>query len=170
VSKKQKMPRRIQGKEATLFIETTKLMDVVDFNYSRMPTYGMDRKASATATMRIHHPPEPTFFSTRVDGAPSIELRGFPAEIHVAIDPPNTPETRTLTRMVKVEMQVRHRDTGERTRIVIANSFPDDLDKDPRALADFVRYMVREALLHELDECLYLDGKRLNDPHANEHP
>lgn len=39
---------------------------------------------------------------------------------------------------------------------------------DRRELALHIRRAVRELLLHEIDESIYIDGERIFDPHAEE--
>lgn len=35
---------------------------------------------------------------------------------------------------------------------------------------DFIRACARDFIIHELDECILVDGKRIYDPHPPEHP
>ena len=55
----------------------------------------------------------------------------------------------------------------------VATGLPEDitftgpLRMDPENKKAAVRDLLIQAITHEIDECLYIDGERLTDPHPN---
>lgn len=86
-----------------------------------------------------------------------IDLRFVIQSLEISVSPSDPPT-------LEFNMVVPHRDTGE-TICIRSNDLGESIFS---AYADPVEY-VREALqrfvLHELDECLYVDGERRWDPH-----
>ena len=63
---------------------------------------------------------------------------------------------------------VRHRDTGEATRIQRVVAIPDMFVQQPTEFVHLIRGALREVVTHEVDENIYVGGERLFDPHAAE--
>lgn len=59
--------------------------------------------------------------------------------------------------------KVKHRDSGYDMNLTFAFAFRIPVRDD--VLLEFVESRLRAAWLHELHECLHVDGKRLHDPH-----
>jgi hypothetical protein len=66
---------------------------------------------------------------------------------------------------VVLRMNVDDRNNGLRSRVTFRQQF--DKHRFPTA-HQAVRQLLLEALTHEADECLLVDGVRVNDPHAEE--
>jgi hypothetical protein len=67
---------------------------------------------------------------------------------------------------VLIHMGVLDRNHEQPTTITIRWPTDDSFyEQSPEALAKQVRNLCIDALTHELDECLRLDGKRVFDPH-----
>lgn len=67
--------------------------------------------------------------------------------------------------VVRVELTVRCRDTGEMIRVKTQRPVqPLSMLTDDEA-ADIVRDLVRIAFMHEIDEAISLNGKRIFNPH-----
>lgn len=69
---------------------------------------------------------------------------------------------------ISAHLQVRERDTGAAFEPVLEWEFPSyclDAKEPALDVMDFVRRLVQEAWLHELDESMLVAGHRLYDPH-----
>lgn len=83
-----------------------------------------------------------------------IEIRRFPIDVKLT----------TINDAVRVVMQVRERDSGSELEVASDNFVTD-------SGLDFfrqVRQLVIDHIAHELDECFYVDGERMFDPHLKE--
>lgn len=65
-------------------------------------------------------------------------------------------------KVVYLEFWNLERDSGERALMTTQYAVNPDMND-----FDAVRTAMRLAMEHEIDECLYLDGVRVNDPHKN---
>lgn len=67
---------------------------------------------------------------------------------------------------VDVAMQVKNVETGELGPVIASQGAELELIYDEALMKKFIYHAIRSAVLHELDECLYIDGERLcADPH-----
>lgn len=98
--------------------------------------------------------------STWPDFLDRIEIRfPFPIEARALVAPRGQPGGGEL----RVALDVPDVVTGEPTR-VYTHDFPPPVDDI--APGQYLRNLILRALAHELDECLFVDGKKLNDPHT----
>ena len=67
---------------------------------------------------------------------------------------------------VRVVLDVCDVSTGEDTYIVQNSVLPRAHLVDGKVPAALIRHQIALALMHELDECLYIDGVQLKDPHG----
>ena len=63
-----------------------------------------------------------------------------------------------------VRVRVPNRETGESIEVRLGSSYP--LECSDEDLAQLVHATVAEALVHELDECFFVNGVRVYDPHS----
>lgn len=70
---------------------------------------------------------------------------------------------------VSVEATVADREVSKPIPLFFSRSMPMDIWKsDPQRQVHFVRDTLRSMLMHELDECLKVDGVRVFDPHKDD--
>jgi RNase P/RNase MRP subunit p29 len=68
--------------------------------------------------------------------------------------------------VVRVVASIHDRDTGEPGYVVNCTSLSWTQANNVRILKAMIHAAIAEVILHELDECLYIDGERLcADPH-----
>jgi hypothetical protein len=67
---------------------------------------------------------------------------------------------------VDVVTTVKDRITGEPLELTFSNSYCDSRAMSAEAM---LRDVLLRALVHEADECLYVNGERVRDPHRNPH-
>lgn len=97
-----------------------------------------------------------------------IELRGFRID-RLVIGEYRAYET--AAQRVNISARVADRDTGLPAYIANSNLVFDDAPVfrgDVLERARFVRRLLLDMLAHELDECLYVNGERIFDPHKGE--
>lgn len=67
---------------------------------------------------------------------------------------------------IKLEMAVYHADSGERVTVKQAQSLPVHVIRDdPKVVHGVVESLLRGAMMHELNEALFLEGERVRNPH-----
>lgn len=64
-----------------------------------------------------------------------------------------------------LKFKIKDRDTGKPRPIWTFKDYNRSFFKSIKQIVDQVRYLTKWFVLHEVDECLYLDNKRLYDPH-----
>ena len=85
-----------------------------------------------------------------------IELRNFPLDIEYFI------EEYDYVYRITVAFPCTDRDNGKPIKLFLYYSYLKELYSKPEA----IRLALNESLAHEIDECLYMDGKRIFDPHT----
>lgn len=99
---------------------------------------------------------------------PKIVVRGAPFRARVLVYP--FPEHSRRRWRVEARLRVRCVESGKRGDVVFFCTIerpPGKSGPPPRkVLVSAAREQLRRALLHELDERLFVDGKRPFDPHA----
>ena len=92
----------------------------------------------------------------------TVELKGFPIPIRFFVE-----EFETVYR-VTVDFKTQCRDGNGLIQLFLYYSY----SKDQYSEAEAIRMALVESMTHEIDECLYLDGDRIFDPHIPEklHP
>lgn len=105
--------------------------------------------------------------------ATNIELRRFPfpiLSIHFVVEP-DALDGACGTLRFQIESMLADRD-DRKPRLVMFQSeiriSPDDLwgDLMKEAVARYLRQALHMFVAHEVDECFYVDGGRVFDPHA----
>lgn len=96
----------------------------------------------------------------------NIELKGFPVNIEMWVER----DIYDGRMFLHCKMPIADRDSGKadflHTVSVDAPSSDLAWAADPARAVAFVHKTLRSMLLHELDECFVVDGKRVFDPHA----
>lgn len=87
-----------------------------------------------------------------------VDLSGFPVPITIRLEPGRWETT------IVFSMRVKDRTTGKEGPLLSLN-VPPSWIADERAGLDWLRRMLRDFVLHELDECLLFGGVRVFDPH-----
>jgi len=73
---------------------------------------------------------------------------------------------RDLGHRITIESEVYAAETGELIDLTFSTGVPPEVVGKERA--KIVRHALRQAVLHEVDECLrYLDGEAVCDPHPD---
>lgn len=70
------------------------------------------------------------------------------------------------TAIVGIEIEVPHRDTGD--RVTVARRKDIMLPTDESHVIMIIHNLVSCMWLHEMDECWHVNGQRVRDPHRNE--
>lgn len=82
---------------------------------------------------------------------------------------PDTPEAMRWVWEILVVLEVLDiRGTGELIQVRLVKEYPSHFPQE--RLPREARKAVLDALSHEVDECLHIDGKRLGDPHPEVKP
>jgi hypothetical protein len=63
---------------------------------------------------------------------------------------------------VELDATVNHRDDGSVLPLTFSRAFPAEMTEH-----EAVRSLMLDALRHEADECILVNGVRVNDPHAH---
>ncbi len=99
-----------------------------------------------------------------------IEIKNFPATIELWIDKdmfgvlqPSYP----IQVVMYGRMKIRHRDTGIDDYINVSRQVHVGSNYDEESIARTAYGICKELLLHELDECFYVNGVRIFDPHKD---
>lgn len=87
-----------------------------------------------------------------------VELRNFPVPIEYWV------EEYPYCNKVTIAVKTKDRDTGGEMKLYLYFSY--DRERYPKVEA--IRTALIEAMTHEIDECLYVDGDRIFDPHVPE--
>lgn len=87
----------------------------------------------------------------------TIELRNFPMDLKFFVE-----EFEYVYR-VQVWFPTLDRDNNSSMDLFIYFSYP----KDTYSKAEAIRAALIEAISHEIDECFYVNNKRLFDPHLS---
>lgn len=147
----------MNGKEIPLEPADQLLADISDFQDRRQ------RTAMVELTFRKHPEPEQPYLFN-LDLFQVRRIRAAVVKLQDRAAPPGHPEAWFWD--ARVIMDVRSRETGQWIEIALAKRYPAYI---PRERIPFeVRRLVWEALQHEADECLLVDGQRIFDPHRNE--
>jgi hypothetical protein len=65
---------------------------------------------------------------------------------------------------IQVILRVKDRETGENVNVSIVESFIGDKYTREHA-EEIIHWLVQRAVLHELDECWFVEDERVRDPH-----
>ncbi len=68
---------------------------------------------------------------------------------------------------VNVTVKVIDRSSSRREPLLLSRAVQCQKGLDDKGFARFVRECVAWLMMHELDECLHVNGERLTDPHAD---
>jgi hypothetical protein len=92
----------------------------------------------------------------------TIELKGFPVPLEYFV------EEFEYCYRIQVAFPTTDRDNGNPIKLYLYYSY----GKDYYSRVEAIRTALIESLTHEVDECLYLNGDRIFDPHIPEklHP
>lgn len=66
---------------------------------------------------------------------------------------------------IKIFFKIQRRDNGKRGRICATCDLNMCYFSRTREIISWVRKTAKEGVGHEVDECLYIDNKRIYDPH-----
>lgn len=97
-----------------------------------------------------------------------FELRGFDVRARLLVEQ----DADKLGVAVYVQLEVKDRETGLDNGVTMRHLHSERAwrSMSPDLRARLVFDMCREALRHELEECYYVDGERVYDPHKAEAP
>ena len=97
---------------------------------------------------------------------PKVELHRF-AIYQAVLELRKGPNGVTLDLMMEVN---DFDNPGCRTRTKASIEVHPELlnDQDPEAFCMTVEHFVKQAVAHEVDECLFVDGSRVQDPHPED--
>lgn len=84
-----------------------------------------------------------------------IKLKDFPIPLEYWV------EEYDYSYRITVAMPCKDRDEGDPIKLFLYFTY----DKDYYTEVEAVREALAETMLHEIDECLYVDGDRVFDPH-----
>lgn len=122
-------------------------MGLLDFTFPAVPIRGEERHLGTAPTPQ------------------GVVVRGLDIKIKdVRVEYPDRPESHGHPLMLmRVEVSVPHRDTGTPISVSMQRHMLADMGE-----ANAVRTLLAELLLHELDECIYVRGERVFDPHKSD--
>lgn len=86
---------------------------------------------------------------------PNVKLKDFPIPLEYWV------EEYDYSYRITVAMPCTDRDKGDPIKLFLYFTY----DKDYYTEVEAVREALAETMLHEIDECLYVDGDRVFDPH-----
>lgn len=89
---------------------------------------------------------------------PAIELRNFPLGIKYFV------EEYDYCYRIQVSFLCADRDDGKPVELFLYYSY----GKDQYSKVEAIRTALIESLTHEIDECLFVEGERVFDPHDPE--
>jgi hypothetical protein len=89
---------------------------------------------------------------------PDVVFRGFPLDIEYFV------EDYEYCYRVTVAFPTKCRDTGNPIKLYLYYSY----GRPQYTKLEAIRTALIESMTHEIDECLYVDGDRVFDPHVPE--
>lgn len=104
---------------------------------------------------------EKCFYSTKADGAEFIELRNFPIETELVVDRYEYGPRSSRAPAITCTLHVRDRDKPEVIRIQRSSSL---WETDAAALAKQTLHLIKQQVMHEIDECFFVNGVRYGNP------
>lgn len=127
-------------------------MGMPNMRESGMNQFGLMRYGDLSANLPEHR-------ARFVRLLASIEIRNGPFNLKL-IPHPGEPFTAIA------QLEVLERDTGKPINLQIDQDFSQVILSDDATVLNELRTFIHWAVKHELDECLYVDGKRKWDPHG----
>lgn len=96
-----------------------------------------------------------------------IDVSNFPIPLRIAARDEKHAGGMTLSTL-SIAMSVRDRDTGKQREIIFGCAFGSSYERQEEEChaIERIRGVLRNALVHELDECFRVDGKLYHDPHV----
>lgn len=155
----------------------------VEFTMERKWPTPEERERAQRMEEKVRRFQEPqTFMSVDLS---RMNIRNVHARVYTVPDPKANPPSldwreeganlfpRKWPRELRMELSavVSDRVTGEPIPVVLSQSIQLPLDLDPTTMVNHaLRRALIQLLTHELDECLYVNGSQLHDPHEGERP